>query len=287
MRNEKRIRLTYETSFLQSWIDGLLALVDYYCPLLLVLGCGVRSCTWEGRTPGGGKAAREVLEQCLVLLVHLYGSESPKVEYVRTLSTALLAWQPWMDKLPGCCFIEETCEALLSRMASRCRGHQTISSFEGVSDLFLTLPPVSRALKKSRGQLRDGLLQLFWIRCRRLISHGETNPYVEWSQKGSAFQATMPDDFAFPAVLHTMAKEDLLPVFVNSLRCLRSKSKISGDVENFFRANLPRASPLQHQAEDTALRRLPRSVSRPRRPSVPVVPIAREFLFLLTPKILV
>ena len=242
----------------QAWIEGIQTLVDYYCPALLVIGTGVRSCTWEGRTPDGGKVAKEVLQQCLVLLIHLFNDNAAKVEYVRTLSTALLAWQKWMDKLPGCCFVEESCEALLSRMAARCRGNSTISSFEGVSDLFLTLPPPSSARKQTRNTVRNGLLQLIWVRCRRAISRGSSLHFVEWSSKGSQFQSTMPPGFAFPRPLHSMTKDEVIPAMQNSIRCLRAKAKLSDEVLEFISDNLPRAPPDQTEAESRAVRRLPR-----------------------------
>ena len=67
-------------------MDGLIALVDYFVPALLVIGVAVRDCTWSGRENGGGKGARQILEQCLALLVHLFDDRQAKVEYVRTLS---------------------------------------------------------------------------------------------------------------------------------------------------------------------------------------------------------
>lgn len=75
---------------------GLLALVDYYCPALFVIALEVRSCTWEGRSPKGGKVARRILERCLGLLVHLFDDRHAKVEYVRTIAAqkVLLVTQP-------------------------------------------------------------------------------------------------------------------------------------------------------------------------------------------------
>ena len=219
----------------------------------------MRNCTWEGRSPDGGKVAKEVLQQCLVLLVHLFNDNAAKVEYVRTLSTALLSWQKWMDKLPGCCFVEESCEALLSRMAARCRGNSTLSSFECVSDLYLTLPPPSTTRKQTRSTVRTGLLQLIWVRCRRAISRGSDLPFVEWSSTGAQFQQRMPQSFAFPRPLHSMVKEDVLPAFQNSIRCLRAKAKLTQEVVTFLSENLPRAPPDQTEIQARAVRKLPRA----------------------------
>ena len=135
----------------KTWLNGFLVLLNVYCPMLLAIGNSVRNCTWDGRKEAKGKEARQVLQDCLVLLVNLLGDTRGRVEYVRTLCVALLGWSKWMDSLPGCCFQEENCEALLSRMAGRCRAHTTFSSIESVNDLFVTLPPTQRKLKSTRG----------------------------------------------------------------------------------------------------------------------------------------
>lgn len=133
------------------WLEGFLTLLNVYCPALLVLGCAVRDCTWDGRQATRGKQACGILQDCLALLVNLLGSGAHRVEYVRTICVALLGWNKWMDAIPGCCFQEENCEALLSRMAGRCRSNWTLSSFQQVSDLYVTLPPPKRTPKATRG----------------------------------------------------------------------------------------------------------------------------------------
>ena len=53
-----------------------------------------------------------VLEQCLLLQVHLQEDWRARTSYVRTIALALTTWQPWMSRLPGCVFVEESCEAM-------------------------------------------------------------------------------------------------------------------------------------------------------------------------------
>ena len=248
--------------------------MNYYCPMLLIIGSSVRSCTWDGRKQGGGKVAKEALQHCLVVLIHLFGSNAAKVEYVRTLSTALLAWQKWMDKLPGCCFVEESCEALLSRMAARCRGNPTISSFSGVMDLYLTLPPPSRTPKHTRGTLRQGLLQTFWVRARRLIARAGASPFSQWSSKGSQFEQAMPDNFVFPRPLHSLVLEDVLPALDNSIRCVRSKARITAEVQQFLETKVPRASPTHTADDQLAVRKVRRIPPLPRA-NPPVAPVLK------------
>ena len=206
-----------------------------------------------------GMEARNVLMLSLLLLTHILKERATKVEYIRTLSIALLAWTKWMDTLPACCFNEESCEALLSRMASSVRSSPTLSSFESVSDLFITLPPPSRALKCTRGRLREGLLQLFVVRCRKVLANGAANPFVEWKQKGAKFVSKIPDDFAFPGEIE-LDVEILDSVFDNSLRCLRSKNRHSEEVEEFLDENLPKSSP--DDMEEVIPRRAPKRTRR-------------------------
>ena len=202
----------------------------------------MRTCTWAGRDAKTGKLAKDVLMMSLTLLMQLFKERATKVEYIRTLSIALMSWTDWMGELPACCFNEESCEALLSRMAAVCRSHHTLSSFGNICDLFITLPPPSRQLKATRGKLREGLLHLFAVRCRRIIAQGELNPYIEWGQRAK-FQESMPDNFNFPMEITDVNVGTVRDVFENSLRCLRSPSKQSPEVDAFFKAHLPLASP--------------------------------------------
>ena len=103
----------HPVTLLWLWAEGMLALVDCYCPLLFAIGSTVRECTWNGRTQNSGSKAKDVLVMCFLLLVKLLGERAVRTEYVRTLAIALLSWTPWMDTLPACCFNEESCEAML------------------------------------------------------------------------------------------------------------------------------------------------------------------------------
>ena len=100
------------------------------------------------------------MEQTFLLLLHLLKDADYKNEYVRTLSVALVTWQPWMSRIPAVCFVEEGYEALLSRMGHRCDVYRTLHGFDNTLDLFLTPPPPKRGLKATRGMLKQGLVNL-------------------------------------------------------------------------------------------------------------------------------
>ena len=78
----------------------------------------------------------------LIVLMELFGSDTHKVEYVHSLCKTLLTWQGWHDLTPARVFVEEQCEAMLSRLTVQCELHAENTSVEGVQDLFLTSPPI-------------------------------------------------------------------------------------------------------------------------------------------------
>ena len=150
-------------------LEGLHALLYCFIPAIFRIGCLVRNCTWEARDNNTAHHAHAVLQRCFVMLVHLRANPE-KVEYIRTLAVALLMWRSWDDELPGCMFIEESCEAMLSRTAHRCRQHQHLWEFDDVFDLFVTTPNPRMAVKERAGGVRDELAHLFISR-QGLISY--------------------------------------------------------------------------------------------------------------------
>ena len=56
-------------------LEGLDSLLNYFVPALFQVGHCVRSCTWEGRTPKSGSRAKEILQDCLILLHMLLGMD--------------------------------------------------------------------------------------------------------------------------------------------------------------------------------------------------------------------
>ena len=78
---------------------GLQALLQFWLPAAFRMGYMVREASWNGRTAGGGKQVFSMFGQALQLLVHLLGvCSASRDSYVRTVSCALLAWQPLLDE---------------------------------------------------------------------------------------------------------------------------------------------------------------------------------------------
>ena len=184
-------------------LRGLKSLLLFYCPAVLKLGVLVRNCTWAGRENGTSRYALESLRRSLFLLIGLLGyKKAATTKYCCTISIALLMWQPWYSKLPGCAFAEESCEALLSRMARRCRENTHYFAFEDVFDLFLTVPNVRFGFKDRAGGLRQELIQIVRSRLRKLIDRANTMPFGGLEPGGRIGKGSPPVKFVatFPEV---------------------------------------------------------------------------------------
>jgi hypothetical protein len=254
-------------------------------PAVFRVGYKVRCCTWEGRPAGTGIWAREIMEHCLVLLFHLLKDKDGKNEYVRTLCVALASWQPWMEKIPAVCFVEESCEALLSRMGHRCDVYRNLHGFEATFDLFLTLPPPKRGLKSTRGSLKQGLVVEFMSRVRSIIFSGGD---LCFASPGAAkdmhcvLQPAFPAEFEFPAEFPaTIPVGELQFLLRRCLRCLVGKVTVKADMEALMDAKVPRrpdheVAELQSILEDelkwflSERRRLARQAARACAPAPPL-----------------
>jgi len=122
--------------------------------------------------------------------------------YTRTLAVAFLLWQPWKSALPGCAFVEESCEALLSRYAGACHRNRHVNRFEDVWRLFVTLPQSSETAAETRGSVRRELVLLIRDRARALLAHPSGRPYPSMtSATAGLWQAQAPPTgLFFPGV---------------------------------------------------------------------------------------
>ena len=180
---------------------ALCDLLEFYAPALLRLGFLVRQCTWQGGPQGTvkGDTAQHILRACLLLQVHLQQDWEAEQEYTRTLAVALLMWQPWKSALPGCAFVEESCEALLSRYAGACRHNQYLSGYEDAWRLFVTLRQSSETAPPTRGSVRQELVLRIRDRARSLLLRPDGRPYplMQTVAKGQ-WLAHPPAGFGFP-----------------------------------------------------------------------------------------
>ena len=224
-------------------LGRLRSLLFLYLPTIFRAGYLVRCCSWDGRSPGSGSFAKQVLEDIFVILVHLLQSRSRKNEYVRTIAVSLVTWQPFMSKMPGVCFAEESCEALLSRMSHRCEVYRHLHGYDATFDLFLTLPMPSRVPKGTRGGLKKGLVSLFASRIRKIVFNGGDLPYaavVGARQMHSVFESMFPENLQFAAPLpRTGAEHELRAALQHAVRTLVGKANISAELGQLFGEHVP------------------------------------------------
>ena len=233
-------------------LNGLRQLVNFYVPALFLLGVRARRLTWEGGVHGSrrGDAARRLLETCLGVQVHLTDDWEGKLEYSRTLAIALLTWQPWYDTLPGCCFAEESCEALLSRMASRCVDNRTLTSFRDMYNLFVSMPLPGAEAPATAGEIKESLVTLMVTRIRRFISEptGMRFPKLNTVKEG-VWLDRVPDTYRMPtAPTEESATRSLTGVLLSALRLLTARGVVRPDVRTAADALLPRRRDAQSLA---------------------------------------
>ena len=180
-------------------VDALVNLLDFYVPAIFLLGCEVRRLTWEGGVGGAvtGAHARQLMQNCLAVQLHLTEDFRAAAEYTRTLSVALLGWQEWYGNLPGCCFVEESCEALLSRMAARCDANRHVTSYDDMFALFVTLPPPQSEAQPTGGGVSQSLVYLMISRIRRFLRGPTAWPFPQ--QQGVRRAVWVAD---YPAGMH-------------------------------------------------------------------------------------
>jgi hypothetical protein len=219
-------------------LQALQLLMSFFLPAVFRVGYLVRCCTWDGRGANSSASVQSLLEEVLLLLVHVLNDLDGKNEYVRTVAVTLATWQAWNSRLPAAAYMEESCEALLSRMSHRCSSHRHLSGFESTFDLFLTLPPPSKASKATRGMLREGLVSVFSARIRAIVMSDGSLPFaksVSTKQMHSEFELAFPRDFNFPKMPSVRGDPAVFErVIRRALQCLTNKSKLSEEVASWF-----------------------------------------------------
>ena len=215
----------------------------------------VRQCTWCGQ-PGGsvtGRTAHQVLCECLLLQVHL------QQEYTRTIALALLSWQPWLMDRPGCIFVEESGEALLSRFMSSVRQHTQLRGFDNAWRLFITLRAPERHASATRGCVKKELVFLMKERLRCLISRPDQCLYPDAPLSGATpgvWRQSFPEGFIWcPRYTGHPNEDNLRRVLQSSLAVLTSGPVQARDLAQWLSQNVPRALEQQQAHRERAHRR--------------------------------
>ena len=219
------------------------ALLRFYIPTLFIIGRNVRRLTWEGGLNGTAKGvdARNVLEQCLVLHACVLSDWGCKAEYTRTISVALLDWQPFYSNLPGCCFVEEMGEALLSRMVGRQRRNRHVTTWDGTLQLYQTVPISQPTAPGTRGHIRKELAVLVRNRLYRTVMFADSQPFARvLSAQKAVWEKSLPDDLQLPSI-PAVDNLNFEPILKRALHQLSTGPPATGDVRQFADANFKSA----------------------------------------------
>ena len=206
----------------------------------------------------------------LVMLVHLVEREHT-VEYVRTLCTSLVMWRQWNDQCPGVCYSEERCEAMLSRLGTRCGQYPRHMRAADVEDLFLAFvgPPPRGSVQLRSHRPTPDLVQTVHDRVRQLIHSGAgVVRYVPWrSQRLLTVEPEWPVDYIFPSSLRQpIARDhwdDLMRYELNVL--VRSPVALEPELAAQLADKVPMSSVAQRQRRETEVEDLLRNNPLPER----------------------
>ena len=148
---------------------GLKVLLKEYCPAAFRICVLARYCNLAGRDPGSGKNALAALQSCLLVMLSLVGDQWENVEYIKTLVAALVTWQPWHSRTPGCIHSEEYGEAMMSTLCAQCRIWTTITSLSGTSEIFVTFSQTLTGRKNLRFSLTEKCVKRYGSNMRKFI----------------------------------------------------------------------------------------------------------------------
>ena len=158
-------------------------LLFQYIPAVFIIGSMVRDCHWGGPN-ATSDSARAVIDQSLLVLIHLVWGREQAVEYVRTALLASLLWSQWYDRLPSIVHSEEPCETLLGRLVNQFSIHKNKTSLDDSIDLFMLIkPPTGEPMNIKNGNIPRGLPQCLHRHLKRLVRNPHGVAYLPWQRK--------------------------------------------------------------------------------------------------------
>ena len=162
-------------------------------------------------------------------MIGLCGPDAKKVEFIRTTTIALLAWQQLHNQVPRYVHVEESGEALLARFGHRLHLHPQAISFVDCLDLYVTLPG-PKDVHDIRGAVSQSFITMF-RRPIRIFLEKARKPdasFVQYKVNVATAQRDAVWDrmYIFCGPLHCSAQE-IKDVWYHSLRLLTGKTAVS------------------------------------------------------------
>ena len=148
----------------------------------------------------------------------------------------------------------------MSRLGSWCRAYLQMKTVDQTLDLFLSMAPPKRGEKKTRGQIRSGLVAIMSSRLRRFLLAITTNcmVHVEWNSGKKAAFTVVPEDFKFPGQpLDNPGVAPYQRLLTRSLSTLTCAARSPTDeVSRLLRTIVPGRDPREHAGRDAEAQRL-------------------------------
>ena len=206
----------------------------------------MRDCNWAGRDPGSGKNALAAVESCLLVMLSLVGDQWENVEYIKTLVAALVTWQRWHSRTPGCIHSEEYGEAMLSRLCAQCRIWTTITSVSSTSEIFVTLSQTLTRRKNLRFPVTQKCVKRYGSNLRKFIlsvsvaslPSVQCKPPPLWVVEAVVMRSV--DDLRFPSSFAAVPPRSVLfSVFHKYIRTILRKNPPSDDLLTVLQQTMP------------------------------------------------
>ena len=169
MRGGEGVMLLSRLVFLKQ----LRLLMSDYCNALFGIGYNVRTCTWGGRRLASSAYAKRALHWSLCVLLRLSPEEAHRIKYIRTICLCLCLWTSWHDVSPGCIHVEESCEAMLSKVTKAMRRHGCRTEHEHFVDVYM-MTPVAQTPQAHRGGIPQKVMEAIRNRLVDLQRHATT-----------------------------------------------------------------------------------------------------------------
>ena len=239
-------------------LEGLRLLLDEYVPGLFIVGQLVRECTWTGRQAGSGHLAHTILRRCLLMLLALSRGAANRVDYVRTISIALLLWQQHQTDLPAAAHVEENNEANLSRLVKRCKKHPAMYALEDANTLCRTLPPRSDIAEKTTQFVPRTFVTAVYNGLTTMFNACGSRSWKKISWSGGKTSAITEEDdhsYVYPASFLTEVPTQpaLCALLHRFTRTLCSGRAPNAEVLKFLQQNVPHRGPANLRETRAAL----------------------------------
>ena len=128
-----------------------------------------------------------------------------------------------------------------------------------VFNLYLTLPEGRSEDRATRGSIRQGLVQIYQSRIKKLLSSGGCIPFAVAPPRGtihSTFEEKFPGDMLLPAPLrkNDVSKDALVKILWEAVACLLRKTPVSSEMEALLQKEIPKRTAPEVAEYETVVR---------------------------------